>query len=60
VRADGNYLSANDPRILVGWGESIESLTVHWPDGTSERFTAPAIGRYTTLTQGTGIKGAGK
>jgi hypothetical protein len=62
VRADGSYLSANDPRVLIGLGANpqIEGLTVHWPDGKSERFVAPPVGRYTTLTQGTGIKDAGK
>ena len=62
VRADGSYLSANDPRVLIGLGANpqIESLTVHWPDGTGERFAAPPIGRYTTLTQGTGVKDAAK
>jgi hypothetical protein len=58
VRADGSYLSANDPRILVGLGNAprIDSLTVHWPDGTRERFAPPPEGRYTSLVQGTGRK----
>jgi hypothetical protein len=62
VRADGSYLSANDPRILIGLGTStaIESLTVHWPDGRREQFPAPPTGRYTTLVQGTGTKEAAK
>ena len=57
VRADGSYLSANDPRIIVGLGDvtQIDSLTVHWPDGKSERFTVPALWQYTTLVQGTGL-----
>ena len=57
VRADGSYLSANDPRIIVGLGDvtQIDSLTVHWPDGKSERFTVPALRQYTTLVQGTGL-----
>jgi hypothetical protein len=62
VRADGSYLSANDPRIIVGLGgsPSIESLTVHWPDGNQERFPVPPLGRYTTLVQGTGSPEAAK
>jgi len=61
VRADGSYLSANDPRILVGLGGApqIEALIVHWPDGKSEQFPVPAPRQYTTLVQGTG-KGADK
>jgi len=62
VRADGSYLSANDPRIIVGLGASpsIESLTVHWPDGNQEHFPVPPLGRYTTLVQGTGTPEAAK
>jgi len=62
VRADGSYLSANDPRIVVGLGDatSIDSLTVHWPDGRSERFAIPPLRQYTTLVQGAGLKDPGK
>jgi hypothetical protein len=62
VRADGSYLSANDPRILVGLGDArrIDSLTVHWPDGRSEGFAAPPLHQYSTLVEGAGLKGAGK
>jgi hypothetical protein len=62
VRADGSYLSANDPRILLGLGENprIESLDVHWPDGTTERFTVPPLRRYTTLEQGSGSRTGGR
>jgi hypothetical protein len=63
VRADGSYLSANDPRVLVGLGNAtaIESFTVIWPDGKREQFAPPALRQYTTLVQGTGSsKEAGK
>jgi len=62
VRADGSYLSANDPRILVGLGDTprIESLTVHWPDGRSETFPVPPVRQYTTLVQSTGLKASKK
>jgi hypothetical protein len=58
VRADGSYLSANDPRILVGLGDvtTIESLTVHWPDGVQESFSIPPLRQYTTLAEGSGLK----
>jgi hypothetical protein len=59
VRADGSYLSANDPRLVIGLGNDpkITRLTVHWPDGRNETFAPPVTGKYTTLTQGTGAKG---
>ena len=58
VRADGSYLSANDPRILLGLGteSEIEALIVHWPDGRTESFAAPPLRRYSVLKQGTGRK----
>jgi enediyne biosynthesis protein E4 len=58
VRADGSYLSANDPRVVIGLGNDpqIASLVVHWPDGSNETFPTPAARQYTTLVQGTGTK----
>ena len=52
-RADGSYASANDPRVLVGLGDSAQPprVKVVWPDGTSEEFTSVAVDRYTTLTE---------
>jgi enediyne biosynthesis protein E4 len=53
ARADGSYASANDPRVLVGLGDSTETPTVRviWPDGRTDEWTNTAIDRYTTLTE---------
>ena len=53
VRADGSYASANDPRVLVGLGDSTEvpSVRVHWPDGRTSVSSDLAIDRYTTLSE---------
>ena len=58
ARADGSYLSAQDPRVLVGLGKAaeIEALRVHWPDGRVESFPVPPLKTYTTLVQGRGEK----
>ena len=58
VRADGSYLSANDPRVLVGLGKQpkIDALVVRWPGGGVESFDAPPLARYTTLVEGSGRK----
>jgi hypothetical protein len=58
VRVDGSYLSANDPRVLLGLGTGaeIEALVVHWPDGSKERFPVPPLRQYTVLAQGAGLK----
>jgi hypothetical protein len=56
ARADGSYASANDPRVLVGLGESSAAphVRVIWPDGKSETWSAVQVDRYTTLQEGTG------
>src|SRR5215467_12861702 len=52
-RTDGSYASANDPRVLVGLGDSTEAPTVrvHWPDGRTTELTKVAIDRYITVTE---------
>ena len=54
ARADGSYASANDPRVLVGLGDSAEAprVRVVWPTGETEEWSGVAIDRYTTLRQG--------
>ena len=56
ARSDGSYASANDPRVLVGLGDSSQPPTVRvmWPDGRTETWTGVPVDRYTTLTQGSG------
>ncbi len=56
VRADGSYGSANDPRVLIGLGESTEapSVRVSWPDGRSEARPELPIDRCTTWREGSG------
>ena len=56
VRADGSYASANDPRVLVGLGESGDPATVRvrWPDGDVEEWVGLKIDQWVTLTRGEG------
>ena len=55
VRTGGSYLSASDPRLLFGLGDSpqVDGVVVEWPSGLRERFQVET-GRYTTLREGTG------
>jgi hypothetical protein len=55
ARTDGGYLSANDPRVLVGLRSAIrvEVVRVHWPGGKIEEWKGPSIDQYTTLKEGT-------
>lgn len=57
ARTDGSYLSANDPRVLVGLGSnrSVDTVRVYWPDGHIEDWKNLQVDRYTTLTQNTGV-----
>jgi hypothetical protein len=56
VRSDGSYLSANDPRVLIGLGSSpdLERVRVYWPGGRVEEWTDLAADRYYTLRSGRG------
>jgi hypothetical protein len=55
TRTDGSYLSANDPRALVGLGKvtRIETVRVRWPDGSSAEWKNPPLNKYHTWKQGT-------
>jgi len=56
ARADGSYASANDPRVLVGLGDTakIAKIRVEWPSGHAEEWTDVPVDRYTTLKEGEG------
>ena len=55
-RSDGSYASANDPRVIVGLGNSTGPVDVRviWPGGRTERWARIEIDRYTPLTEGGG------
>jgi len=54
----GSYLSAHDPRMVLGIGQrkKIEWVEVKWPlpSGAVERFTDLPADRYITIVEGTG------
>jgi hypothetical protein len=54
----GSFLSAHDPRMVLGLGgrTKIDWLEVHWPQpsGAVERFTDFPTDRYVTLIEGSG------
>lgn len=53
---DGSYLSANDPRVLLGLGTQtqIEAVRVYWPQGTVEEWRDLPVDRYHPLVRGSG------
>ena len=54
ARTDGSYLSANDPRVLVGLGSAtrVEVVRVHWLDGSVEEWKDLPVNQYSVLKQG--------
>ncbi len=50
--SQGSYLSTNSPALHFGLGEDglCESITVRWPDGSSQTIRAPS-GRQVTVRQ---------
>lgn len=58
VHSDGSYVSASDPRILVGLGKSAGpvDLIVTWPAGGKERWRGLAVNQYHRIKAGEGHK----
>jgi enediyne biosynthesis protein E4 len=58
ARADGSYASSNDPRVLVGLGDTaaVTKVRVEWPGGHVEEWTDMPVDRYTTLEEGKGSR----
>jgi hypothetical protein len=57
VLSGGSYESSNDQRPHFGIGDatSVDSVEIHWPSGTVERFTLPAVDRFFTIEEGKGV-----
>jgi len=49
----GSYLSANDPRIVVGLGAAtgVQSVKVQWPSGLVQVIAGPVIDRYLRINE---------
>ncbi len=52
-----SYLSNHDPRMHIGLGRhsTVDSLTIHWMDGTAETILRPPVDRYLEIKEGKGI-----
>jgi enediyne biosynthesis protein E4 len=53
VKGGGSYLSANDPRVLVGLGaaERVDEVLVRWPSGARSNVAVLEPGRYHRLVE---------
>jgi hypothetical protein len=53
ANTSGSYLSANDPRIIVGLGSaaSVRKVEVSWPSGNVQTVTEPQLDRYLVINE---------
>jgi hypothetical protein len=58
AHTDSSYLSASDPRVHFGLGQSRGPVTVEvrWPDGSIERWSGVGLNRLATLREGSGAR----
>ncbi len=57
VRSSDSYLSHHDLRLHFGLGEAdtVDRLTVDWPDGTTETISGLGVDRLLVIEQGRGV-----
>ena len=56
VRSGGSFISQSDFRAHFGLGKAASAdISLRWPDGKSETFTAVAGGQIVTIEEGKGI-----
>ncbi len=53
VSTAGSYLSSNDPRIIVGLGNTrgVRAVEVKWPSGKVQTIANPAIDKYIRIDE---------
>ena len=58
VSGGSSYASQSDLRLLFGVGSAtlVESVTVRWPAGLTERFSNLAVDRTYSLKEGAGLQ----
>ena len=52
----GSYVSANDPRVLIGLGSdpAVADLRIYWASGREEEFSISQVDTYVELVEGQG------
>ena len=55
-KGGGSYLSAGDPRLLVGIGPAsrVEGIEVRWPQGMTEQFGPAEAESNSLIVEGSG------
>lgn len=57
VLSGTSYLSSSEPSVHFGLGtiDEIQTIEVHWQDGSRERFPGTAVNRRVKVYQGKGV-----
>jgi hypothetical protein len=57
VLSGGSYESSNDQRLHFGIGDStaVDKVEIHWPSGSMESVSLPAVDRYFAVEEGKGL-----
>ena len=57
VRANSSYLSASDRRIHFGLGAAtmVDSISIHWPSGTTDKLVNEKVDQDLVVREGTGV-----
>ena len=57
VLSGTSYLSSSEPSVHFGLGEidAIQTIEVHWQDGSRERFPGASINQRVVVYQGKGV-----
>lgn len=57
VFSGGSYASSSDQRLHFGLGAAakVDKVEIHWPSGSREEITIPAVDRVFTIKEGKGI-----
>jgi enediyne biosynthesis protein E4 len=57
VLSGGSYESSNDQRLHFGIGDStaVDKVEIHWPSGSMESVSLPAVDRYFAVEEGRGL-----
>jgi hypothetical protein len=55
--AGGSYLSASDPREVLGLGvaSKLENVEIRWPSGRVDKLTDLTVNRYVKVVEGSGL-----
>ena len=57
LTAGSGYMASNEPHLIFGLtdGASVETVSVDWPGGTTEKFPLNESDKWYVLVEGSGV-----